>query len=176
MSMARPTSESGPNTSHRGSVRALTTLNFFIADVQNGMGPYLALYLQSAAGWNPAQIGAALAAGNIAQVIAQTPAGAMIDRLKQKRTLLVVGCVIIAIACIATALWTTLPVVTAGQVLIGVAGAIFPPTLAALALGLVGRKKLDRQMGTNQAMNAAGNVGAMAWNRASPCSGSHKGS
>ena len=68
----------------RGSVRALLALNFCIADVQNGMRPYVSLFLQSAVGWGPAQIGTALAAGNLAQVIAQTPAGALIDRLRQK--------------------------------------------------------------------------------------------
>ncbi len=142
----------------RGSVRALMALNFCIADVQNGMGPYVALFLQSAVGWGPAQIGTALAAGNIAQVFAQTPAGALIDRLHQKRALLVVGIVFIAAACLATVWFTSLPVVTAAQALIGVAGAIFPPCLAALALGLVGRRRMDRQMGTNQAFNAGGNM------------------
>ena len=141
-----------------GSVRALMALNFCIADVQNGMGPYVALFLQSAVGWNPAQIGTALAAGNLAQVIAQTPAGALIDRLRQKRALLIVGIVLIACACLATVWLTTLPVVTAAQALIGVAGAIFPPCLAAIALGLVGRARMDRQMGTNQAFNAGGNM------------------
>ncbi len=61
----------------RSSVRALMALNFCIADVQNGMGPYIALFLQSWVGWGSAQIGTALAAGNLAQVIAQTPAGAL---------------------------------------------------------------------------------------------------
>lgn len=142
----------------RGSVRALMALNFCIADVQNGMGPYVALFLQSAVGWGPAQIGTALAAGNLAQVAAQTPAGALIDRLRRKRTLLIVGIVMIAVACLSTVWLTTLPVVTGAQALIGMAGAIFPPCLAAIALGLVGRKRMDRQMGTNQAFNAGGNM------------------
>lgn len=133
-------------------------LNFCIADVQNGMGPYVALFLQSAVGWGPAQIGTALAAGNLAQVAAQTPAGALIDRLRRKRTLLIVGIVMIAVACLSTVWLTTLPVVTGAQALIGMAGAIFPPCLAAIALGLVGRKRMDRQMGTNQAFNAGGNM------------------
>jgi MFS family permease len=133
-------------------------LNFCIADVQNGMGPYVALYLQSAVGWNPAQIGTALAAGNLAQVLAQTPAGALIDRLEQKRTLLVAGIVMIAAACLGTVWFSNLPIVTTAQAAIGVAGAIFPLCLAAVALGLVGRQRLDRQMGVNQACNAAGNM------------------
>ena len=161
---ARPSSPTGPfrvsdqPEAKRGSVRALVALNFCIADVQNGMGPYMALFLQSAVGWGPAQIGTALAAGNLAQVMAQTSAGALIDRLRQKRALLSVGILMIAAACLATVWLTSLPVVTAGQVLIGMAGAIFPPCLAAVALGLVGRKRMDRQVGTNQAFNAGGNM------------------
>jgi MFS family permease len=142
----------------RGSIRALRALNFFIADVQNGMGPYMALYLQASVHWGPAQIGTALAAGNIAQVLAQTPAGALIDRLRQKRALLLVGIGLIALAVLATAFFTTKVVVMSGQALIGTAGAIFPLCLSAIAMGLVGREKFDQAQGTNQAFNAAGNM------------------
>jgi MFS family permease len=146
------------NDPKRGSIRALRALNFFIADVQNGMGPYMALYLQSSVQWGPAQIGSALAAGNIAQVLAQTPAGALIDRLRQKRALLLIGIGLIALAVLATAFFTTKPVVMTGQALIGTAGAIFPLCLSAIALGLGGRKRFDQVQGTNQAFNAAGNM------------------
>ncbi|MDO7886412.1 MFS transporter [Hymenobacter cheonanensis] len=146
------------NDPKKGSIRALRALNFFIADVQNGMGPYMAMYLQSSVHWGPAQIGSALAAGNIAQVLAQTPAGALIDRLRQKRALLLIGIGLIALAVLATAFFTVKPVVMSGQALIGVAGAIFPLCLSAIALGLVGRKRFDQAQGTNQAFNAAGNM------------------
>jgi len=142
----------------KGSIQALRALNFFVADVQNGMGPYMALYLQTSVHWGPARIGAALAAGNIAQVLAQTPAGALIDRVRQKRALLLFGIGLIALAVLTTAFFTTKPVVMSGQALIGVAGAIFPLCLSAIALGLVGRKKFDQAQGTNQAFNAAGNM------------------
>jgi MFS family permease len=142
----------------KGSIRALRALNFFIADVQNGMGPYMALFLQASVHWNQAQIGSALAAGNIAQVLAQTPAGALIDRLRQKRALLLIGIGLIALAVLATAFFTTKTVVMSGQALIGTAGAIFPLCLSAIALGLVGRKDFDHAQGTNQAFNAAGNM------------------
>lgn len=146
------------NDPKKGSIRALRALNFFVADVQNGMGPYMALYLQTSVHWGPARIGAALAAGNIAQVLAQTPAGALIDRVRQKRALLLFGIGLIALAVLTTAFFTTKPVVMTGQALIGTAGAIFPLCLSAIALGLVGRKKFDRAQGTNQAFNAAGNM------------------
>lgn len=141
----------------RGSVRALSTLNFFLADVQNGMGPYVTVFLKSSMAWNPAQIGVALAAGNIAQVLAQTPAGGLVDQLHQKRQLIVIGSAMILVGCLGIVLKTIFPVVVTAQVLIGVAGAIFPLCIAAITLGLVGRKAMDRQTGKNQAFNAAGN-------------------
>lgn len=144
----------------QGSVRALSSLNFFLADVQNGMGPYVTVFLNSSVHWNPAQIGAALAAGNIAQVIAQTPTGGLIDQLRQKRQLIVIGSLMILTACLAIAFKTVFPVVLTAQILIGIAGAIFPPCIAAITLGIVGREKMDRQTGKNQAFNAAGNLTA----------------
>lgn len=152
---APPAADSDPK---KGSLRALRAVNFFIADVQNGMGPYMALFLQSSAGWGPAQIGSALAAGNIAQVLAQTPAGALIDNLRRKRTLLIVGIALIMTGMLGTAFFTVRPVVMGGQALVGIAGAIFPPCLAAIALGLVQRKRFDQVQGTNQAFNAGGNM------------------
>jgi MFS family permease len=146
------------NDPKKGSIRALRALNFFIADVQNGMGPYMALFLQSSVHWGPARIGSALAAGNIAQVLAQTPAGALIDHLRQKRALLLIGIGLIALAVLGTAFFTNKTVVMSGQALIGTAGAIFPLCLSAIALGLVGRQRFDQVQGTNQAFNAAGNM------------------
>jgi MFS family permease len=152
-----PASPTAPD-SKRGSLGALKAVNFFIADVQNGMGPYMALFLQSSVGWGPAQIGSALAAGNIAQMLAQTPAGALIDNLRQKRTLLIVGIALIMAGMLGTAFFTVRPVVMGGQALVGIAGAIFPPCLAAIALGLVQRQRFDQVQGTNQAFNAGGNM------------------
>ncbi|HXM68145.1 MAG TPA: hypothetical protein VN911_15550 [Candidatus Acidoferrum sp.] len=40
---------------HR-SLRWLEWLNFFLADVQTGLGPFLAAYLASS-GWNPGRVG-----------------------------------------------------------------------------------------------------------------------
>lgn len=144
----------------RASVGWLKALNFTLADVQNGMGPYVALFLQSAVQWDPARIGIALAIGNVAQVVTQTPVGALVDHLQSKRAMLAAGILMIVVACIATPLHPSLAVVGLSQGLIGTAGAIFPPTLAAIALGLVGRRRMDVVLGNNQAWNAAGNVTA----------------
>jgi hypothetical protein len=43
----------------RRSLRALQAANFFLADVQTGVGPFLAAYL-AGAGWDPGRVGVAL--------------------------------------------------------------------------------------------------------------------
>ncbi|MBA3922667.1 MAG: MFS transporter [Nostocaceae cyanobacterium] len=140
------------------SLRGLDFLNLFLADVQTGVGPYLSAYLTSSQHWRPDTIGIALSASAIATVIAQTPAGALVDRLNQKRTLIILGAVFVTIGCLGIALVPTFPVVMGCQILIGVAAAIFPPAIASVTLGLVGRSKLDRQTGRIQAFNHVGNV------------------
>jgi hypothetical protein len=47
-------------------------LNFFLADVQTGLGPFLAAYLASS-GWNPGRVGYALTFGGLVSVAMQTP-------------------------------------------------------------------------------------------------------
>src|ERR1700753_4466064 len=67
----------------KSSLRGLDWLNFFLADVQSGVGPFLAIYL-AASGWNEQNIGMVLTGGGIAAIVAQTPAGAFADRKRPK--------------------------------------------------------------------------------------------
>ncbi|MDB4973472.1 MAG: hypothetical protein JWN48_1813 [Myxococcaceae bacterium] len=138
----------------------LSPLCFLLADVQNGMGPYVTVFLTASAGWDAASMGLALAVQNIAQVAAQTPAGALIDRLPRTRELIAFAAALVACACVAIALSPTRAFVLPAQVAIGIAGSLIPSAIAALSLGLVGRAEFDRRMGRNQAWNAAGNVAA----------------
>lgn len=140
------------------SLRSLDYLNLFLADVRDGVGPYLSVYLKASQHWNPAQIGIAMSASTIATVIAQTPAGALVDRLNQKRTLIVLAAALVTIGCIGIALVPTFGVVIGCQILIGLAAAVFPPAIAAITLGLVGHSKLDRRIGRNETFNHSGNV------------------
>lgn len=142
----------------RKSLQALDYLNLFLADVRDGVGPYLSVYLKASQNWNPAQIGMAMSASTIATVIAQTPAGALIDRLRQKRLLIVLAAFFVSLGCVSIALFPAFPVVIGGQVLIGLAAAVFPPAIAAITLGLVGRDRLDGRVGRNEAFNHSGNV------------------
>jgi hypothetical protein len=55
--------------------RPLDWLSFFLADVQGGIGPFLAIYLLGSEHWNPGQIGVVLTIAGIATVVARGPAG-----------------------------------------------------------------------------------------------------
>jgi MFS family permease len=144
------------------SLRALEFLNVFLADVPGGVGPFLAVYLAAGYHWNPENIGIAMSVGGIAGVIAQTPAGELVDQLRQKRLLIVITSMLIAISCLVMVMRTTMTMVLAAQVVLGVVSSVIGPAVAAITLGLVGHQKMDQQMGRNQAVNHAGNVGAAA--------------
>jgi MFS family permease len=139
------------------SLRALEASNFFLADVQTGLGPFLAAYL-AGTGWDPGRVGVALTVGGAITVLLQTPAGGLVDRVRRKRLMLILGVLVLAAG--AVLLWvSTAPVaVYSAQVLIGGAGPFLAPTLAAITMGLVGERRFDRQFGRNQGFNSAGNV------------------
>lgn len=147
-------------SSRRKSLQALDYLNVFLADVRDGVGPYLAIYLMATHHWDSGSIGVAMSASGIAGVIAQTPAGLLVDAARQKQLLIVIAAFLVAVGCIGIVLIPKLPVVVAAQALIGIAATLFPPTVAAITLGLVGHAKLDRRLGRNEAFNHTGNVGA----------------
>jgi MFS family permease len=139
------------------SLAGLDWLNFFLADVQTGVGPFLAIFL-AGHGWNEQSVGIALTVGGIAGILTQTPAGGLVDRLRPKRALIAAGIVALA----AGALWLAFvpsfwPVMSA-QALIGATSSVFAPAICAISLGIVGHRLFDRRQGRNQAFNSAGNV------------------
>ena len=148
---------SSGNGGTHGSVRSLAWLNFFLADVQTGLGPFLAAYLASS-GWNPGRVGYVLTFGGLVSVAMQTPAGAIIDAAPRKRALLALNLgVLVAGAFLLMGHLNSVTVYSA-QFLIGSAGAFLAPTVAAITLGIVGASAFDKQFGNNQSFNAAGNV------------------
>jgi len=138
--------------------RPLDALNFFLSDVRDGLGPYLAIYLLTVQHWDEASIGFTLSAAGIAGIIAQTPAGALIDAVRAKRAILVAAAVAITAASLAIPLFPGLVPVTILQAISGVAGAVFPPAIAAITLGIVGPKAFAARIGRNEAFNHAGNA------------------
>ena len=139
------------------SIHALEATNFFLADVQTGLGPFLAAYL-AGAGWGPGRVGMALTIGGIITVVLQAPAGAVVDQLRSKRLILVLASAVLALGAILLSITAAPWAVYTSQVLIGGAGPFLGPTLAAVTMGMVGVTFFDRQFGKNQSFNSAGNV------------------
>jgi MFS family permease len=139
------------------TLRSLQWLNFFVADVQTGLGPFIAAYLASS-GWNAANVGYALTFGGLVTVAVQTPAGAIVDAAKRKRLLVAASLVVLAAGAALLLLRHGAIAVYVAQFLIGATGPFLAPTIAAITLGIVGASLFDRQFGKNQAFNSAGNV------------------
>src|ERR1700734_4153856 len=140
-----------------GTLWGLDWLNFFLADVQTGVGPFLAIYL-AGYGWNEERVGLGLTVGGIAEILAQTPAGALIDHVHRKRTLIAAGVGALALAALLIAFAPSFWSVMWAQVLIGSTSSIFGPAICAILLGIVGHRLFDARQGRNQSFNSAGNV------------------
>ncbi|MBV8911880.1 MAG: MFS transporter [Acetobacteraceae bacterium] len=148
--------------------RGLDWLNFFVANVQTGFGPFVAVYLASQA-WTQRDIGTALSIGTFAAMAGQLPAGAAVDALANKRFAALVACLSIAgSAVLLAALPERLPVAVA-EVLHGVASCMLAPAIAAMSLALVGRDALGERLGRNARFAAVGSgiaaavLGTIGW-------------
>jgi len=97
------------------TLRGLDWLNFFLADVQTGVAPFLAIYL-AGYGWNEERVGIALTVCGIAGIL--TPAGALVDRLRSKRALITVGVIALSVGALLIALVPIFWSVISAQVLI----------------------------------------------------------
>ncbi len=142
--------------------RPLLGVNFFAGDVTAGFGPYLAIYLLAQLHWSPQSIGFALALGSIVTVLAQTPAGALIDWTRAKRLLMVACVSAVGLAALTLVFSDAKYAIYCAQATMGVALAFLGPLIAAITLGVVGRRAFTRQTSANQAWNHAGNVVAAA--------------
>jgi predicted MFS family arabinose efflux permease len=145
----------------RRTLRGLDWLNFLLADVQTGVGPFLAIYLASF-GWNEERVGLALTLGGIAGILTQTPAGALVDSVRSKRALIGSAVAALGLGALVIALLPSFWPVIGAQVLIGGTSSVFIPAVCAVSLGIVGRAAFDVRQGRNQTFNSAGNVAAAA--------------
>lgn len=141
--------------------RALEALNFFVADVQAGIGPFIGVILLSR-GWRADAIGSVMTLAGLAAMAATPLAGALVDAVRAKRALIVAATAATALASLALMFVRGYPAVAASQILAAVGGAVLAPAVAGVTLGIVRRQGFDRQFGRNQMANHAGNVAGAA--------------
>ncbi|KAK1978954.1 major facilitator superfamily transporter [Colletotrichum cereale] len=147
---------------------ALYVLAFFMGDVQDGMGPFLAVYLQNH-GWAPGMRGLVNTVSGVATILATGPVGALIDATDYKR-LLAASCSLLVGVSQGLNLLSTHPgLVFSTQIVSAVAGTTLMPLLVALTLGVCspdpvgdhsgkGKNSFRTLNGRNQAANHAGNM------------------
>jgi len=132
-------------------------MSFFLADVRDGLGPFLGIFL-TGRHWSPDEIGFAMTCGGIAGLLSTLPAGVIADATRHKRTVVLGGCAIITGATLL--LWYSSQswMVIVSQIVVGIAAAFIGPTVSGITLGLTGQKAFNRQMGHNEAYSHAGNT------------------
>jgi MFS family permease len=138
--------------------RSLDAINFFLADARGAIGPYLNVYLVTARGWSQSSLGVVTLISGIAALLLQTPIGAAIDRTHRKRGAIVLALAVMAVGAIIIFFRSDFWSVLIANGLISVVGDVFAPAVAALTLGLIGRRGLARRTGRNAAYDHAGNV------------------
>jgi predicted MFS family arabinose efflux permease len=154
------TSKETAPTPSRASLRGLDGLNFLMADVRDGVGPYVALFLKGSQHWAPGPIGVVMALGGLVTALMQVPAGLLVDTLWHKRLLVAISGLLVAAGYLSVVEFSSLPMVLLAQFPLGAASAVIPPAIGALSLGLVGRVALPARISRNEGFKHGGSLAA----------------
>jgi MFS family permease len=139
---------SGASRLHLRSLRALDWMNFFVANVQTGFGPFIASYLASHK-WTQGEIGMVLSVGTVSAMVSQVPAGAAVDAMHNKKGAAAWATIAIIVSAVLLASSPTMLPVIAAEVFHGFASCMLVPAMAAISFALVGRQNLGDRLGRN---------------------------
>ncbi|OPY95378.1 ABC transporter permease [Bradyrhizobium sacchari] len=145
----------------RQSLRGLDWFIFFLADVQTGFGPFIAVYLTTQK-WTQVEIGLVLSIGGIVALIGQMPGGAIIDAAKSERLVAALAIATIGVCALAYAAMPVFAVVVTAATLHAMASCVLGPAIAAISLGLVGPLAIGERLGRNARFASLGNGVAAA--------------
>ncbi|HTW28029.1 MAG TPA: MFS transporter [Acetobacteraceae bacterium] len=152
---ATPDRSEGHPASRRSGA-GLDGVNFLMADVQGGVGPYLSIFLAGTRHWQAGPVGVAMAAGSIAGAVCQIPTGLLVDGSRHKRALFAGAGLLVAAATLLVVVFPGFWPVLAAQTILGGASAVIPPAVAALTLGIVGQRLMPARISRNEAFNHGG--------------------
>ncbi|MHC2103320.1 MFS transporter [Methylobacterium sp. WL2] len=156
---ARAAAEAAPvdRTLTAASRHGLDAFAFFVANLQTGFGPFLAVYF-SQAKWTQSDIGFALTVGSLVALLGQVPGGAFVDVVRSKRFAAAVAVIGISGSAFALAIWPSFPVVLLAMAVHSGASCVLTPAIAAISIGLVGRARAGERLGRNASFAAVGNA------------------
>lgn len=137
------------------SRRGLDWFVFFVADVQTGFGPFVAVFLTTEK-WTQVDIGLVLTISGLVSLFGQVPIGALVDWVRSIRAVAVVSLVIIGASAFAFAIWPIYPVVIGTRVLHALASCALGLTIVSLSVGLARSGEVGQRLGRNAAFASAG--------------------
>jgi len=121
---------------------------FFLADVQTGFGPFIAVYLTTEK-WTQVEIGLILSVSGLTSLLGQMPGGALVDWARSERLVAGLAVAAIGVSALAYAVWPIFPIVLCAALLHAVSSCVLGPAIAAISLGLVGQSAISRRLGRN---------------------------
>jgi MFS family permease len=142
-------------------LKALDWLNFFLAALLVGFGPFVAVHLAES-GWAPASIGAVLTISGLAGLTTQVPAGELIDVIGSKRALFGAAAAAAALALMIFGLRSDFSSISGAAIIQGAVGSVLGPSIAAISLGLVGHDALAERLARNQRFASVGALSGAA--------------
>src|SRR5258708_2767005 len=104
-----------PHPSRR-SLHSLDWFVFFVADVQTGFGPFVAVYLTTQK-WTQFDIGLLMTVAGLVALLGQVPGGALVDTARSERVVAGAAIAVIGGSALAYAIWPIFPVVLAAACL-----------------------------------------------------------
>ncbi|MDB5395543.1 MAG: Major facilitator superfamily transporter [Rhodospirillales bacterium] len=138
----------------------LDLLNLWVANIQTGFGPFVAVYLTSQ-GWTQTAIGLALSLGTLTAMASQLPAGALVDAMRSKSRAATFSILAFAASALLFALFPVSLSVYTAEILHGFSSCTLGPAIAALSLAIAGQVGLGRRLGRNARFASIGNgIGA----------------
>ena len=136
-------------------MRGLDWFTFFLADIQTGFGPFVAVYLTAQA-WTQSDIGFVLTAGALVALVGQIPGGALIDAARSTRIIAAIAVLAIGASAIAIASSPLFSVVMGARIMHAGASCLLGPTIAALSIGIAGHAALGERLGRNARFASVG--------------------
>jgi MFS family permease len=136
--------------------RGLDWFNLFVANIQTGFGPFIAVYL-SGQRWTQTAIGLALSIGTVSSMASQVPAGALVDAIANKTRVAAFSVLVFTASALMFAIYPIPLFVYLAEVLHGISSCTLGPAIAAMSLLLAGRFGMAVRLGRNARYSAVGN-------------------
>ena len=139
-----------------GAGPALDWFNLFVANIQTGFGPFIAVYLTSQS-WTQTSIGVALSIGTVAAMASQVPAGALVDAIPNKTRVAAFSVLAFTACALMFAIYPIPLFVYLAEILHGLSSCTLGPATAAMSLVIAGRFGMGLRLGRNARYAAIGN-------------------